>query len=168
MPRQCSTSSRAFTLVEMLAVVAILALTVSAAAVALTGMDRAGALHAAAANYAAFDAQARATARTSAGAVTIRIVEEGASAVIVIDAMQGHWTARPQVVGRLEMPGAVTMRWAADEPARRPLGSIALDRNGRGRDYLVEFIADERRTRWRIGGLTGCVARADGQGGAAW
>ncbi|MCC7389646.1 MAG: type II secretion system protein [Phycisphaerales bacterium] len=149
----------AFTLIESLAVVVLLAIAVSTLAVGLTpSADLAAILDA---RSAALDADARARAlarrgepvllRPGAGDLTIT-VESDAGAVPLV---------------RRELPRGITVSVLATD-MDRPVGTIRFGADGRSEDYLLRIASSHLSAETWIAGLTGYAsAPHTNQGGHA-
>jgi prepilin-type N-terminal cleavage/methylation domain-containing protein len=136
---------RAFTLVEVLATVALLALVMSFAMIGLGGaIDEAAMLEAVAAMR-DLDARAR-TAAQSVGSVELHL-DGGDAALRVMHT--------GEIVARRELAHG-GLAGVSDSDGRR-LEQVRFDRSGRSADYMVEIAVASHARRLRVAGLTGLV-----------
>ncbi len=139
---------RAFTLLELLAVIVIMSLV---AGLATTGLAAAGdqaRLRAAAADWRTLDAHARLLGRS--GEPVVMVVDEDAGE-IRLDAVKSGGR-----LAGLALPPGVEVE-VTGEPGDGPL---TFDRTGRSRDYAVTLGLGGRQLGWEIYGLTGYVVES--------
>jgi len=162
MRRADSSRRRGFTLIEMLAVVAILGLIASVAVVSLTRADRGGARLMARWGLMNLDAQARIAARTQGSAAIIRTLDDGSRlAANLAIAQEGAWSASLALAH-----GTVIRFFDGQETWGRPLDGLYIDRAGRSADATVEIAGEGAPAeRWLLHGLTGQFSRLDSGGG---
>lgn len=135
-----------FTLLELLAVSALLALVASAISLGVSSSTRASQFAAASASLQDVDARARLLAR-SEGAVLLRI-EEGGRRVGVVKAESRERLAE------VALPIGMTA-WLGSAGAS---GERLFDCSGRTEDYRVELRGLEGETSaWRVSGATGWI-----------
>lgn len=139
---------RGFTLVEVLATVAILGLVMSLGMAALGGVLETAADREAAAIVRDLDARARIAARTL-GPAQIVAVDEGHAVAVVVAA-----TGEPVV--RRDLPAGRIVRFV--DLQGHPLAAVAVDASGRSIDHVVELVGARGVARLRVAGITGLVA----------
>lgn len=156
--------ARAFTLVEMLAVVMIFALAASVAMVSLARADRSGAMERAGSEIMRMDALARLSARSSGSAVGLILLDRGSHQGIEVRS-----GAAGEVVAAADLPAGLTAAISTTGDVSGALSSVLhIDRSGRSVDAIASIAADEGRRRlWAVSGLTGqftrLVAREEGR-----
>lgn len=156
------TCRRGFTLIEMLAVVAILGLIASVAVVSLARADRSRAMQSARWGLMNLDAQARIAARTQGCAAIIRTNDDGSRlAANLAFAHEGAWSAS------LALPHGTAIRFIGGQETGGPfLGGLYIDRAGRSLDATIEIAGEGAPAeRWLLHGLTGQFTRIDSGGG---
>lgn len=146
-----SRGRRGFTLLELLAVVIILAMVAGAVGVNAGAMNTAAKLRAAAQKWQELDARARQHAR-SEGAVSIRIDSDNH----VIRLLRA---ATDEQLAFIELPTDATA--TAATISGRPTPHIIMDRTGRSNDYTASLEWNGARMTWTIYGLTGWVKRQE-------
>jgi prepilin-type N-terminal cleavage/methylation domain-containing protein len=149
-------SRRGLTLVELLAVAAILALS---AGIAVGGLAAAGShaeLERAISDLKSLDRRARALARAQ-GPVVLA-VDQNREALILLEPGSG---AR---LGAACVPGEWRL-WL--EQAARGSDAVVVDRGGRSADYAV-VVSGSWSVRYRVHGLTGLIEMETDSTGAAW
>ena len=154
-------SQRAFTLVEMLAMVVLLGLISSVAVVSLAGADETGVFQSARWGIVNLDAQARLAARTEGDAVVIRLLDDGARvSAHMTPTSEGGWSAS------FDCPRSVFIRFFEAASSRgHALDGLLIDRSGRSADVAVKISNEAGRSeRLLIHGLTGEI-RKDGLNG---
>lgn len=140
----------AFTLIETLTVLMLLAIAFASFATGLNASDVNGRFHSAIASIQRLDRQARQLARTSGDGVTLVFANwyetSEARVVCVVDEDR-------QVALRTTLPTPMRL----DVTPRRFNRRIFIDRSGRSVDYELELEWRERHARWRVFGLTGAT-----------
>lgn len=162
-PRGGTTShAGGFTLIEMLAVVALLGLIASVAVVSLSRSDRGGAIQSARWGLINLNARARLAARTEGCGVIIRSVENGSRLVAdVKSAADDRWSSS------LDLPAGVKVAFFDGQVGRRKAAQgLLIDRTGRSADRAVEIsIESGPSEQWLLYGLTGQFRRLESGGG---
>jgi prepilin-type N-terminal cleavage/methylation domain-containing protein len=135
-----------FTLIESLAVVALLALAVSTLAVGVA--PSVGAARLRDARSAVLDADARARVLARQGRVVLLSADE--------NAVWAHDAADPRETPlvRRPLPEGVSVS-IRGTPAGEPLGTLRIDADGRSDDYLLTVLAGDRASETVVAGLTG-------------
>ncbi len=162
MRRADSSRPHGFTLIEMLAVVALLGLIASVAVVALARADRGGAMQSARWGLMNLDAQARIAARTQGCAAIIRVLDDGSRlAANLAIAPEGAWSAS------LALPHGTAIRFIGGQETGGPsLDGLYIDRAGRSADATIEIAGQSGQSeQWLLHGLTGRFTRIDFEGG---
>lgn len=157
MIRQRTTSGRslAFTLIELLAVLVVLGMAVSVAAVGLSSRSAESRLSDAASSIAALDATARVLARK--GRVTELVFDEAASMVLIVDRSAEEAPSIERV-----LPDGITLE-AWQRPSGTPIDRLVVDARGQSADYQVRVSSGAASVTVRFAGLTGWheVIRSD-------
>jgi prepilin-type N-terminal cleavage/methylation domain-containing protein len=162
MRRADSSRLRGFTLIEMLAVVALLGLISSVAVVSLTRVDGASAMQSARWGLMNLDAQARIAARTQESAAIIRVLDGGSRlAANLATAHEGAWSAS------LALPHGTVIRFLGGQKMwGQSLDGLYIDRIGRSADATIEIAGQSGQSeRWLLHGVTGQFSRLDSAGG---
>jgi prepilin-type N-terminal cleavage/methylation domain-containing protein len=139
-----ATRQHGLTLIELLAVIAILSLVAGVATVGLASSGAAASLHAAESGWKELDARARLLARA-----------EGAMVMSIDDDAR---VVRLHVAATGERVGVVPL--GALEAALETAGAddaVRFDGLGRSVDYHARLTGAERGRRWRVAGLTGAI-----------
>ncbi len=136
--------SVAFTLIELLAVIAIASLAAAVATVGLASSSDQAHMQAAAARWRDLDAKARAFARC-VGPVVMDLDAEGA--VVRVRSAKDR-----ELLSELALPAGTAGRIVVEGSER-----ALFDRQGRSADYQVEFGARDNAVRWQVCGLTGWI-----------
>ncbi len=136
---------RAFTLIELLAVIVIVSLVAGIATVGLASASESAQLHAAAAEWRDLDGRARLFGR-SLGPVVMSLNSKR-------DAVMLHVTDSKELLSEVTLPDGAS----GQIQTRTPSKMIAFDRLGRSVDYDVELRTGEHLIRWRVYGLTGLI-----------
>lgn len=153
----------AFTMIELLAVLAIAALLVSVAVASLAGTSRIAVAEDVIAQIAEFDRVARAHARSSGR--SLRIVFDPQRQTLRVESPSGHSaSATSAPPPPLRLPGAVRL-----EEVRQGAGAVkreavegTISSAGRSRSYALTLVEPEGRRRWLfVAGLTGHVLQYD-------
>jgi len=134
-----------FTLIEVLAVIVLLALVAGALTVRLGAVSEASAFRATRASLRDLDARARLFAR-STGAVVMRVEDEGRRVVL----RRGSGAE----LAAVECPQGVTVAFVTQPPAA-PATAVTFDRLDRAPDYGLELARAGRSDRWWVCGETG-------------
>jgi prepilin-type N-terminal cleavage/methylation domain-containing protein len=136
----------AFTLIESLAVVALLAIAVSTLAVGLAPSADLAAIRDA--RSAVLDADARARVLARQGRVVLLSADE--------NAVWAHDAADPRETPlvRRPLPEGVSVS-IRGTPAGEPLKTLRIDADGRSGDYLLTVLAGNRASETVVAGLTG-------------
>jgi prepilin-type N-terminal cleavage/methylation domain-containing protein len=142
----------AFTLIEVLAVVTILAIATAAMTVGLASADANARLRAFRADLIDLDARARLFARTE-GACDIRFPLEAEQTIVL--ARLGN----EEPLATVTLPHAA--RVEAQATGRDALKIVHVDRSGRSVDYRVTVTMGDLSTAWTVAGLTGWVERQE-------
>lgn len=153
---------RAFTLIEMLAVVVLLGLMASVAVVSLVQADDSAALQSARWGVANLDARARLAARTQGCAMLLRGADGGSVlAAEPSSPAKGGWSTA------FSLPrGTKLQLFSAAGISGQPLDALLIDRTGRSADVMFEITSEAGRSeRWFLHGLTGPFIRLDVDGG---
>lgn len=147
---------RAFTLVEMLAVVMIFALAASVAMVSLARSDRSGAMERAGSEIMRMDALARLSARSGGSAVSFILLDHGPRQRIEVRS-----GAAGEVIAAADLPSGLMAAISTTGDASGAHSSVLrIDRSGRSADAQVSIVSDEgSRRKWMICGLTGQFTR---------
>ncbi len=162
MRRAESSRPHGFTLVEMLAVVVLLSLIASVAAVSLARSDRGGAMQSARWGLMNLDAQARIAARTEGCGVIIRSVQNGSRLVAdVQSAAADRWSSS------VVLPTGVRIAFFDGQVGRgEAAAALLIDRTGRSADRTIGIsIESGPSEQWLLCGLTGQFSRLDSGGG---
>lgn len=149
-----------FTLVEMLAVLVVLAIAASILGVSLARADDAAAVEHAESQLCSADAQARLLARSSGGAVVLRIGSDGAG-------LERRVLAKPEVDSQIiALRPRVTVVLRADgQFSAQPAQDLYIDRLGRSGDAEFDILLEARlKRRLRVFGLTGQFIRVEAKG----
>lgn len=153
---------RAFTLIEMLAVVVLLGLISSVAVVSLVRADDAGSLQSARWGFANLNAQARLAARTEGSAIVISATDNGSRIVANSTSLpEGGWSAS------FDLPRATFIRFFDGQgTGSRSLDALYVDRAGRSADATIEIVRGSKESeRWELCGLTGQFTRLEAEEG---
>lgn len=150
MTDRCSPLTRApraaFTLIELLAVIVIVSLTIGLVTISLAATGERAYLRATVAQWRDLDARARAFAR-SLGSITMRL-DQGSHAV------QLHRDQSGELLTTVHLPQDLSATLGSEEPSH----TIIFDRLGRSPDYDVKLLAKNNRTiHWHVCGLTGWI-----------
>lgn len=145
--------ARGLTLIEMLAVVTLLALTVSLLTASFAGSVGAARLREAASIVREADARARLRSRTT-GPIRLTLSEDRSALLLRTDESAD---GGPAPIKLPEFARAFLL--SADGTA--PLGSIRFDRLGRSRDYRIRIELGELARSLHIAGLTGWIQGGD-------
>lgn len=153
MTRWAQNTCGAFTLVELMAVVVLLALVSALGAVGLSNTGGRARLDTAAATLLYADRSARLLAQRH-GSLELGLSRDGATLSITtaFDAARIRVYELPRGT-RVELLGA---------HSAEPVQAIVLDARGRGDDYLARILLGERAESWSVAGLTGWVTRSEG------
>ncbi len=135
----------AFTLIELLAVIAIGSLVAAVTTVGLASSSDQARMQAAAARWRGLDAKARAFARCVGPVVMDLDTEE---ALVRVRSVQDR-----ELLSELALPANSAGRIIINGSP----GTVQFDRMGRSTDYQVEFGAHDRTVRWQVCGLTGWI-----------
>lgn len=141
---------RAFTLVEVLAVIVIMAIIAASLAASLGGASDQAQFMQVLADLRDLDARGRMFARTSEGAAELAIDADARR-------IRLSGAGSDDVVAQRSWPGGVSVTFSAD----RPVTSVIFDRAGRSIDYSVRITADSSRATLRFCGLTGWATTED-------
>ena len=136
---------RAFTLIELLAVIVIVTLTTGIVTVGLVSANTGAQLQATVSQWRDLDARARTLGR-ALGPVTMRYqVQRPLVQLSLLDSGER--------LAEITLPRKVSARLATD----RPTDTIVFDRLGRTLDYDVTLTLENRITAWHVCGLTGYI-----------
>jgi prepilin-type N-terminal cleavage/methylation domain-containing protein len=135
---------QAFTLIEMLAVIVIIAMVATAVTVSLAAADDQAAFLNGAAQCRDLDAKARQCAQTQGSAALIRVGDDHNTIALEVG---------QERLAVAKMPSSMSVHLERD----RPVTMISFDRAGRSPDYKITICRDDRsRSRgWKVCGLTG-------------
>lgn len=139
--RPRSWTPRAFTLIETLAVIVLLALIGTMIGTGLVHADDSGRFSATVAMIRDTDGLARMHARTAGRAVVMRLLSDPARLQLA------QYEDEP--LAERAVPKRIQVQISAN--------NIVFDRSGRSIDYIVEISAGELRRRLEIRGLTGWI-----------
>lgn len=139
-------SARSFTLIESLAVVALLALAMST--VALSVAPAVGASQAQDALAIARDLDARARVLAKGGTAVLLRVERDR----LIATAAGDRSDLPLIVREIPVGISITL---LDARTREPLAQLYVGSDGKSRDYLIRVTQDATVTESLVSGLTG-------------
>jgi prepilin-type N-terminal cleavage/methylation domain-containing protein len=145
--RRAEASAKAFTLIELLAVLVVLGMAVSVAAVGLSSRSVEAQLSDAASSMASLDASARVLARK--GHVTELQYDKSDGRLQLID----RCCDDAVVIGR-EISATITLE-AWEQPTGTPIESIIVDSRGQSVDYQVRVSSGELSMALTFAGLTG-------------
>ncbi len=144
--------SRAFTLVECLAVVALMALAVGTVAVGVAPAADAARLREARSAVLAVDARARVLARQ--GEPVLLTIEGG----VVRAVLAGD--DRHRVILERQLAG-ITEASLRDPTTGHTLAAVRIDSAGQSDDFVLHLVASDRRSETLVAGLTGYVFKAE-------
>jgi type II secretory pathway pseudopilin PulG len=145
-PRSRVRRARCFTLVETLAVVALLAAAAGLAVNALAAPGRDARIRAAIAVTLDLDRLARLSAR-SGQVVALQTTPERAGLIVLAGPDNDALAQEP-------LPDGVRA-YLADVTAANPIDQVRIGTDGRSRDYAVVFMIDDATKAWSVCGLTG-------------
>ena len=143
---RCRFAPAAFTLIELLAVIAIAAMVVTLATVSVSAASAEAVLVKTQAALAQLDARGRMHARTSGEAVVLVIDSEARLAWLI-----GQRSGTPLAEMAIPRDIALTIELP------HGIGSILFDRTGVSADYGIVLRGGERSRRLTVAGLTGEV-----------
>lgn len=141
----------AFTLIEVLAVVTIVALATAALTIGLGAADANARLRALTADLIDLDARARLLARTD-GTCELRFPRDEAEREVAL-VLVSHEDAFSTVV--LPMSARAEARTLDGDP----LEAVRFDRSGRTPDYSITVSMGDLTAAWTVAGLTGWIER---------
>lgn len=151
MMRPSQDNRRAITLLEMLAVIVLVALIAGTSVVGLGGIEHGASTQRAAAQLQGLDAQARLLAQVEKRMVVLSLNAQRDTASLQLFDTTGAST----VVTSIMMPAGVSVRLDDGQVA-----SIVFDRAGCSRDYSCHLQHDDARAAWHVAGLTGLITNA--------
>ncbi len=138
--------SLAFTFIELLSVVVLLALAASVGAVAVAGASDSARIRSAAAMLRGLDSRARLSAQTG-GPVVIESSDDGR----IVSVRREH-----DVLSRIKLPDGVRV-CLADPEGVRVVHAVRIGSHGRCGDYGFVLRHGEIVSRWTVNGATGWV-----------
>lgn len=136
----------AFTLVEVMLAIVLIALTASLGAVGLTNADRSARIDRTVASALDADAHGRLAARGEHG-VLLNHTQTATSHELVLQRGEDRML-------ELEIPHGIELTWIDPESGVR-LSYLEFDRIGQSRDYLLRVSGGAHTQFWRISGQTG-------------
>lgn len=139
-------SSKAFTLIEAMLAISLIALAASLGAVGLASADRSARLDRAIAVALDADARARLLAR---GGESLRLGQtdvEGPPRLVIRAREESQWKAG--------VPKGIELAWI-DPESGALLQGLIFDRSGACADYLLRARDEATSRLWRVNGLTG-------------
>lgn len=141
-----ASARKAFTLIELLAVIVIVSLIAAVATVSLASADLNAGLLKAGASLREVDARARLHARTSGKSVFLKLDQEHYNSLMLFDAQQRQ-------LSKVQLHQDVKVQFMSDVNIPRQL--INFDRLGRSEDYQVIIESSATAQRISFSGLTG-------------
>jgi prepilin-type N-terminal cleavage/methylation domain-containing protein len=144
----------AFTLIEMLAVIALVSMIAAVSAVGLGASNEQARLRSTVAHWQNLDGEARLFARTSRGAVNMVVTEDRTQ--VLLKSLAGIELAS------IDLPGNLQGQILCDgQPVLRS-GCVRFDAFGRSLDYRIQVESEgELVAGWSVAGLTGWIIEAE-------
>jgi type II secretory pathway pseudopilin PulG len=143
--KRCRGARPAFTLLETLAVVVLLALAAATVGARLTGSNTLARVRATAAAAQEADARARLLA-VSHGRVAIQVEPGSGDLIAVVDGERSATLRAPAGMARFDLFHGTT---------GQPLSLVWIDSRGRSEDYSASCSLEGRVARWSVAGLSG-------------
>jgi type II secretory pathway component PulJ len=143
------------TLLEVLAVIVLVAMIAGALAVNLAAVDESASLRQAGGTWQEMDRRARALARTSQAAAIVELEEDSTGDRMFI---RLRLTDSHEIISRIELPLGVNIHIEPEQ------SHVMYDMAGRSIDYQVRLMREDSPAtyRWHVHGLTGFIEDVHG------